>query len=446
MFCFLCIKTRSFAFRSQVSWTAVSNMGNYLTRSQPQTRGCGTSVQPSEPTQAQQNMKVIRTNQIKHIRYSQHELLVFGYIRNLGLKAIISADIFRLCYRYYSSRKWIFAKGHAIFHMLDVSTPQLIPNVIDFSSIKPDDHPNGRLYCLIPDISTKIVSKLLSNSNINPKHSFLGVLTEDQGLVYPKRAADWMTLYIFQSVDGIPRPSSMIKLAQKPLDSNVQGVQFDHLFYCGSHGVIGVRQNDVYQMKMSEIDEHLQFRAIHTDSSHSIDFRHYQMLYVEERDVILAYDLVKTRNQSQNTFQCAQFSFVSNKWSILFKFDAVTMKSDIMRIFNENEFLVWNMCYDRNSDALYVVSNKYHVMRYDMKSAAWSLIMDGNVKKVTPLCTIWMSQTRQHVICGLERGTLIFKRFDLEQSTNRDAVAAWKTFFLEVSSETKLLRGLRIFQ
>ena len=377
---------------------------------------------------------------------------MFGYIRNLGLKAVISTDIFRLCYLYYSSRKWIFAKGHAIFHMLDGSTPQLIPNVIDFSSIKPDDHPNGRLYCLIPKISNKMVSKLLPHSNINPKHSFLGVLTEDQVLAYPNRAADWRTLYIFQSVDGIPRPSSMIKLAQKPLDSNVQGVQFDHLFYCGSHGVIGVRQNDVYQMKISEIDEHLQFRAIHTDSSqsnpyvNSIDFRHYQMLYVEERDIILAYDLVKTRNQSQNTFQCAQFNFVSNKWSIRFKFDAVTMKSDIMKIFNENEFLVWNMCYDRNSDALYFVSNKYHVMRYDMKSATWSLIMDSNVRKVTPLCTIWMSQTRKNVICGLERGTLIFKRFDLEQSANSDVAAAWKTYFHEIASEMNVLRGLRIFQ
>ena len=408
----------------------------------------------SEPTQTQQNMRVIRTNQIKHIRYSQHELLVFGYIRNLGLKAIISADIFRLCYRYYSSRKWIFAKGHAIFHMLDVSTPQLIPNVIDFSSIKPDDHPNGRLYCLIPNISTKIVSKLFPNSNINPKHSFIGILTEDQVILQynAQRTADWRTLYIFQAVDGIPRPSTMLTVKQKPSDNKVESVQFHHLAYCGSHGVIGVRQNGVYQMTMSEIDEHLQFRAIHKDSSESnsyrytpvaLDFRHYQMLYVEKRDVILAYDFVKTRNQ--NTFHCAQFSFVSNKWSTIFKFDALTMKSDITRIFNENEFLVWNMCYDRNYDALYFVSNKYHVMRYDMKSAAWSLIRDSNVKKVTPLCTIWMSQTSQNVICGLQRGTLIFKRCDLEQTANSDVAAAWKPYFNEIASEMNVLRGLRIF-
>ena len=419
-------------------------MGNYLTRSHPQTRGCGTSVEPSEPTQTQQNMRVIRTNQIKHIRYSQHELLVFGYIRDLGLKAIISTDIFRLCYRFYhSSREWIFAKGHAIFHMLDVSTPQLIPNVIDFSSIKPDDHPNGRLYCFIPDISTKIVSKGFPNSKIDPKHSFIGILTYEQATY-----ADRMTLYMFQSVDGLPRPSTMLKL---PLDDTV-GLKCHHLLYCGSHGVIGIFQNDVHQLNLNENDEHLQFRAMLPNDSiignrYDSSMQHYQMLYLEVRDVILAYDLVKTTRRSQNKFHCVEFSFVSNQWSTLFDVKSVLkMENDIKKIFNESRFLIWNMCYDRNSDALYVVSNKYHVMRYDMKSATWSLIMDSNVRNVTPLCTIWMSQTRKNVICGLERGTVIFKRFDLKQSASTDAAAAWKTYFDDFSSEMQVLRGLRIFQ
>ena len=83
-----------------------------------------------------------------------------------------------------------------------------------------------------------------------------------------------------------------------------------------------------------------------------------------------------------------------------------------------------------------------------MESEAWSLIIDRNVRKATPLCTIWISQTSQNVICGLQRGTLIFKRFHLEPSAkaNSDTAVAWKTYFCDIASEMNVLRGLCIFQ
>ena len=377
---------------------------------------------------------------------------------------MISSDILRLCYQYYSSRKWIFAKGHAIFHMLDVTTPQLFQNVIDFRSIDPEEQPLGRTYCLIPHIPTKKVLKLFPDSDIDPKHSYLAILTEDHKIA--RTVADKMTLYVFRSIDGVPRPSTMWTLNQKHSKDNESGsgLHFHHLIYCGSHGVIGVTCYDVYQLKLDDIDEHLHFHAIRTSDPESLSYpgrrtscslQHYKLVYIEERDVLLAYDLVKTRNQ--DTFHCVQYNFGTNEWKTVF--DRIPQSLEWAPA---QDFLIWNMCYDRNSDSLYFVSNKYHVIRYDMDRAAFTLIMDSNVRKANPLSAMWMSQTRSDVICGLERGTLIFKRLDLgkgdvrerrsmwqrssRKSVERDAAAAWQSYYYKFAREIQVMRGLRIYQ
>ena len=76
-----------------------------------------------------------------------------------------------------------------------------------------------------------------------------------------------------------------------------------------SYGLIAMRRNDVYQLNLSDRDtvkcKHLQFRAILPNCSiignrHDLSMQHYEMMFLEERDVILAYDLVKTTRQSQD--------------------------------------------------------------------------------------------------------------------------------------------------
>lgn len=136
--------------------------------------------------------------EIQATKHSLHELLVYGFIRQLHSSTTPSSDILSLCHRFYLSRKWIFADDNTYFHMLDATTPKLYSKVIKFE--KRQRHPQ-RTFCFIPHLTAEQVQKCFPAADINPRHSYIGVMTQKPG--NPGKAAT--SFYAFRSIDGVPK-------------------------------------------------------------------------------------------------------------------------------------------------------------------------------------------------------------------------------------------------
>lgn len=310
--------------------------------------------------------------------------------------------------------------------MLDVTTPKLYPKLIEF---KYRAQSWERKYCFIPQILMNQIQTLFPESNVNStdspmatvndKKGFIGILTQDQH--------SFITLYAFRSINGAPQITGRLMVLPS---KDARNPPFRRLVHCGSHGIIGMKGFDIYQLKMEDINEHFEFTQIGTLNvnrnlwTEYTDHLAFKWMYIEERDVLLVMHLSDRLTAGKvTTFQCRRYNFNVNQWQIVFTSRNILLYTP--------KRLRWNVCYDRNVDALYFVSNMYHVMRYGMKTRNWKLVTNGSDRKIY-IQALWASEMRAGVLCCIvsEVGSMWnFKELDLNDINEAiDPADAWKPY------------------
>merc|ERR1711879_679775 len=111
------------------------------------------------------------------------------------------------------------------------------------------------------------------------------------------------------------------------------------------------------------------------------------MRYLEGRDVIIAVNV-----KGPMIAEYHQFDFSTNQW-VTVKLDTAIMENKVP--------LNWRVCYDRDDDVLYFVSDELHILRYGMESGEYEMIMDRNEFGMTFIRAIWVGHSTSTVLCCL---------------------------------------------
>ena len=352
------------------------------------------------------------------------ELLIYGYIRELHPKDVLIPNIQRICYHFAKCgvnlvREWIYGKDFTSnmfhgFYMLDVTTtkPLLHSNLFKFQQ----DTLSSRAICVIPYLSSTEIQPLFPSEIINPEHSFTAIMTQE---------VRWR-MTVLRTIDGIPVISNDSKPRTVLADDTENDRSFSFLIYCASHGVIGIDDHSMYQLKLDDIDQNFKFQKMENAETPTVFEemgRFLEMRYLERRDVIVAVNL-----QIGLIRKFYRFDFSTNQWA------TVRLNTTKINIQVPSRWTRWKFCYDRDDDVLYFVSEELHVLRCGMESGTLEMILNRKDFGYGMIRALWMGHSTSRVLCilgqrGFSADAVTFNQIDLDQvKAVKDPNKAWRPY------------------
>ena len=425
-------------------------MGNKIRKALRQS----TSTRQAGATVSERDINDVK----KHV---DHQLLVYGYMRQIEPNHKSPPEIARLCYRFYLIRKWILVQHGSSFHLLDATLPNLYEDIAQLDDERPNFYKDNA--CLILDLPINVLDQLSTTSMvIDSNYSYYGILTqyvpspddfdEDTFEIKPPT----MLLLAFKlNHDGNPEPTSDLILKRKPM--NEVSPSFNQLLYCGSHGIIGIRGLKVFQMKMEDIDARFEFNEIGNNDARETEMRnwgepeYWKMMYLEERDIVVSFRQSNDLKHSMDSlFECLQFRFGSNTWTELCAFGGHVERERYMRY-------PWSVCYDQMADSLYFVSTEYHVVRYDLAHSEWKFmtkcgqnaqsedIMYRGIHRKSQF--IWTSDYAPNLLWSMlnDDGARDCEYIDLSQKLKNGQDCKWQSGPVEFKSICRVLQNASLF-
>eukprot|EP01084_Bolivina_argentea_P030900 57211_1 len=364
------------------------------------------------------------------------ELLIDGYIRKIeqqlscrkGFNNIIPININNICYLFYHNPTIIYISNisknqfdtfeQLTIHALDVSNmhnPTLNQNIFQLNNTPfrqdiLDIFTYTSSYCFIPDIfGTSSLKQLLNQNNIN-KNDLYDALFMQPDATLPRKSLNILLFAL--------EPFFLIFKRNQPSDfhvikcSKAQPNSMSHLKYCDQYGVIGEKNEKIYQLKLNNIINtdftfsQLSQRVIN-DINPLVRFGsspYLATIYLGQQQTLFCIqcqskwfgdqELLNAFGTTPFSSKCCLYDFQLNTWKSIARFNYSAYISD------KNNFQC-GLCTNYNvSNKLYLVSNIGHTSEYDFKKDKWyhlcKNINDGMRFSEEPI--VWSSDCEPNIL------------------------------------------------